>query len=101
MKEVPFIVQLLEFMGITVPKPITIKVDNMGAVYMSRNSASSARTRHMDTRHKFVNDLQEQGLIKVEFVPTAENTADTLTKNVTTELFAIHNQQLVEEKELL
>ena len=48
-KEVPFIVQILRFLGVEVKTPVEVKVDNVGAIYMSQNQASSTRTRHMDT----------------------------------------------------
>jgi hypothetical protein len=49
-KEILFVVQVLLDMGIPVKTPITVKVDNMGAVFMVNNTTSSARTRHIDTR---------------------------------------------------
>ena len=34
-KEVPFIVQILRFLGVEVKTPVEVKVDNVGAIYMS------------------------------------------------------------------
>ena len=76
-KEVPFIVQVLLFMGVKVELPAKVKVDNMGAVYMSESTTSSMRTRHIDTQYKYVTSLQEQGLIKVEFVKSEDNCSDS------------------------
>jgi hypothetical protein len=47
-KEILFVVQVLLDVGIPVKTPITVKVDNMGAVFMVNNATSSARTRHID-----------------------------------------------------
>jgi hypothetical protein len=58
----------------------------------------SARTRHADLRQKFTADLQEKGLIKINFVKSEENTSDIMTKNVTVELFEKHVQGLVIDK---
>ena len=77
-KEIPFIVQVLLF------------VDNMGATYMSENSAPSARTRHADLQQKFTAELQEKGLIKVDFMRSEDNTVEILMKNVSVELFQHH-----------
>jgi hypothetical protein len=45
-KETLFVVD----MGIPVKTPITVKVDNIGAVFMVDNATSSTRTCHIDTR---------------------------------------------------
>jgi hypothetical protein len=58
-REVPFMVQLLLFLGIKVELPVKVKVDNVGAIYMSENNMSTGRTQHMDTRWYYVNDLQK------------------------------------------
>jgi hypothetical protein len=78
--------------------PIKIKVDNMGAVYMSENISNSSRTRHLDTRIKYIASLQEEGLIKVEFIRSEENGSDIATKNVIADLFEVHIKQLVADK---
>jgi hypothetical protein len=97
-KEVPFLVQLLLFIGVKVKLPMQVKVDNMGAIHMSENTTPSARTRHADIRQKFTADLQDKGLIKVDFVKSEDNTSDILTKNVSVDLFKYHTQHLIVEK---
>jgi hypothetical protein len=97
-KEVPFIIQVLLFMNAKIKLPVQIRVDNMGAIYMSENSMPSARTRHADLRTKFTADLQEKGLIKIDFVKSEDNTSDIMTKNVTVELFEKHISGLIMNK---
>ena len=97
-REIPFIVQILLFLGIPVKLPVVVHVDNIGAIFMSENTTSSNRTRHMDTRWHFVNDFQQDGLIKVEFVKSAENISDVQTKNVTGEIHQTHLGKYVSEK---
>jgi hypothetical protein len=53
---------------------------------MTENSTSSSRTRHMDTRYFFVKEMQNDGLIKVDFVQSEENVSDIATKNVSGEI---------------
>lgn len=98
-KEIPFIVQMLLFMEVKIKLPIIVRVDNMGAVYMAESATASARTRHMDTRHRYVNSLQEQGLIKVVFVRSGLNKADPATKNTTVETFEAHAPSLEVNKD--
>ena len=82
-KEVPFIAQILLFMGIKVELPAKARIDNVGAMFMSENVSSAPRTRHMDSRLWWLTDLQETGLADVSFAPTKDNVADVGTKNVT------------------
>jgi hypothetical protein len=49
-KEVMFVKQVLESMGIEIKLPILIKVDNVGAIYLSNNFVLSQRTKHIDIR---------------------------------------------------
>ena len=46
-------------MVINIKLPVTDKIDNMGAVFMSEISAFYARTGHMGTRFNYVNNIKE------------------------------------------
>lgn len=99
MKEVPFTVQLLLFLGIPVELPVIVHVDNVGAVCMSQNNASASSTGHMDTRHRFVNELQDELLVKLAFVRSEDNPSDLATENVSGETHDTHVGKLVVAKE--
>jgi hypothetical protein len=43
-KEVPFVVQILLFLGIPVKLPVAALIDNVGAIFMMENTTSSSRT---------------------------------------------------------
>ena len=94
-KDVLFVVNVLESLGIEVEKPIIVRVDNMGAVFMSQNNSSGARTRHVDTRWHFVRELVEDKFIEVVFVKSEENKSDLFTKNLSGELFDKHVDDFV------
>ena len=53
-KELTFIVQLLKTMNITVELPITVHVDNFGAIWLSNNRNTGDRTKHINIRIAFV-----------------------------------------------
>ena len=97
-KEVPFIAQILLFMGIQIELPVQVWIDNVGAIFMSENVSSSTRTRHMDTRWWYVNQLQEQGMVKVNFVPTKDNVSDIGTKNVQAVDYERHEKRLISSR---
>ena len=65
-KELKFIVQLLQTMNIEVELPITVHVDNVGAIWLSNNRTTSDRTKNIDIRTSFVKEYQEDGKIIIE-----------------------------------
>ena len=48
-REVPFISQILLFQEIKLELPVEVKIDNVGAIFVSDKQLSTSRTRHMDT----------------------------------------------------
>ena len=99
-KELKFIVQLLQTMNIEVKLPITVNVDNVGAIWLSKNRTTSDRTRHIDIRTSFVKEYQEDGKIIFKFVKSEENEADIFTKNTTTVIFSNHQKKLVWNRQM-
>ena len=97
-KELKFIVQLLQTMNIEVELPITVHVDNVGAIWLSNNRTTSDRTKHIDIRTSFVKEYQEDGKIIIKFVKSEENEADLFTKNTTNVIFSNHQKKLVWDK---
>ena len=97
-KELKFIVQLLQTMNIEVELPITVHVDNVGAIWLSNNRTTSDRTKHIDIRTAFVKELQEDGKIIIQFVKSEENEADIFTKNTTNVIYNNHQKNLVWDK---
>ena len=51
-----FAVQLLGTMKIAVKYPVTVRVDNMGAIFMASNIMTTCHTKHVDIRYKYVNE---------------------------------------------
>jgi len=94
-KEIKFIWMILKSMGFDVKSPITVRVDNIGAIFMSENVTTSDRTKHIDTRFRFVNEFVADGFIEVIFVRTKENVADIFTKNTNSETSAPHHDRLL------
>ena len=97
-KELKFIVQLLQTMNIEVELPSTVHVDNVGAIWLSNNCTTSDRTKHIDIRTSFVKEYQEDGKIIIKFVKSEENDADIFTKNTTNVIFSNHQKKLVWDK---
>ena len=82
-------------MGINVQLPITVHVDNMGAVFMSNNVTTTNRTKHVDVRSKFVREFVQDGVIVIRFVRSEDNDSDVMTKNLGSLLHARHASKMV------
>ena len=95
-KEILFIRQILESIGIKIQYPIVIKVDNIGAMFLCNNFSTSQRTKHIDIRQHFVRGYIEDDILKVVFVRSEDNDADIFTKNVTEDLYIKHSSKMVE-----
>ena len=80
-KEIKFLYQLLRSMEIKLPLPNKIKVDNMEAIWLASNSGVSERTKHVVIRDHFVRSYVMDEVVTIDFVKSAENTSDIMTKN--------------------
>jgi len=79
-KDLLFVLNLLEFLNVSIEKPVTVWNDNQGAVKIANDLSSVARTRHISMKYFFVQDHVEKGDIVVRFKPTDEMLADMMTK---------------------
>ena len=98
-KEIKFIVQVMESMGLQVELPIVVRADNVGAIGLSKNLSTSQRTKHINVRYNFVREFVEDEFIKIIFVRSEENHADIFTKNVNREVFEKHVENFVGKDE--
>ena len=96
-KVLKFVVQLLQTMNVTVELPITVHVDNVGAIWLSNKRNTGDRTKHID-RRTFVKENQEDGKIIIKLVKSEDNEADISTKNTTNIIFQKHQEKLVWDK---
>ena len=97
-KELKFIVQVLQTMDVEVELPITVHVDNVGAIWLSNSRTTSDRTKHIDIRTSFVKEYQEDGKIIIKFGKSGDNEAESYTKNTTNAIFQNHWKKLVWDK---
>ena len=51
-KEILFVLQILECMKISVILPVIVRVDYGGANFMSKNITTTSHTKHVDIRYK-------------------------------------------------
>jgi ribonuclease HI len=54
--------------------------DNQSVIALAKNPVAHARAKHIDIRHHFIREAVQDNIIWVQYIPTAEMTADSLTK---------------------
>ena len=88
--EIVYVRTLLRELGMEQQRPTTLRVDNTGAVELSRDRKSCHRSRHVDRRYFKVRELNAAEVLAVEHVPTELNRADFLTKPLDEDTFSRH-----------
>ena len=56
-------------------------------------------TTHMDCRIMFLRELKEDGVIRVQWIPSGENSSDIFTKNFDEQTFIKHVKTICGESE--
>jgi hypothetical protein len=94
-KEISFIIQLLQTINIEVELPVKVHVDNIGAIWLANNQNTSERTKHVDIRTHFVREFIVNEMIDIVFVKSEDNDSDIFNKNLRGELHNKHSQKMV------
>jgi hypothetical protein len=77
-----FAMRVLESVGLTVKKPMTLTIDNKGAVDYANNWSTGGRMRHASIRLNFVRELKEAGMVEINWCKSENMPADLFTKNL-------------------
>ena len=78
---------LLHELGFSQKQPTIIHEDNQGAIALSLNDGFHGRTKHIAIRHHFIREAVANGSVILQYIPSAAQLADLLTKNVATKIF--------------
>ena len=78
-QEAKFLRSILLDFGVAQP-PTVIHEDNQPAINIAENRLTSQRTKHIDIKYHFIREAIVDGIIKLQYIPTAEQLADILTK---------------------
>jgi hypothetical protein len=60
--------------------PAVIHVDNQAAMASAKDFRVSQRSKHIATKHFYIRNLLEDGVYKLQYIPSRSNLADILTK---------------------
>lgn len=78
--EITRTVRLLEELGVTNLKPVTLHCDNQSALHIAKNPVFHERTKHIEIDCHFTRDKVLEGLIQFTYLPTKNQLADVFTK---------------------
>lgn len=92
--ELDWIKQLLSFLHVSIPYQPVLYCDNMSAIALTCNPVLHQRTKHIEVDIHFVRERVNKKLLTVQFVPSAEQYADILTKGLSAPLYQTHCRNL-------
>ena len=90
--------KVLQSMLLKVELPFVVEVDNKGAVDLINGWSIGGGTKHMDCRIMFLRELKEDGVIRVQWIPSGENVSDIFTKNTDKKTFLKHVKTICGEE---
>lgn len=79
-QEVVWLRRLLADMGETLDGPTCIMEDNQGCIQFVHSDRINRRSKHIETKERYVRELCDQKVIRLEYCPTEIMAADILTK---------------------
>ncbi len=86
-KEVMWINHLLSEIGRKPALPVIMHEDNQSCIKMAANPVVSARTKYLETKMHFIRDRVHAGEIELSYIPTKQQLADIMTKNLPRALY--------------
>ena len=92
-QEIKWLRQLLKSLN-GQEKKIQLWVDNQGAIQFVRSTEFHRRTKHIDNKWNFVKEEVQCGNIELNYVPSKEQLADLLTKNLSKGTLNVLKNQL-------
>ena len=92
--QVMWMKQTLQYMKVSITEPISIKCDNTSAISISKKHVLHSKTKHILIKYHFLGEQVEKKIVKMEYVPTKEQTTDIFTKPLAREPFEYLREKL-------
>jgi len=68
--------------------------DNQSALAIVENPCYHKRTKHFDIKHHYIHDQVQKGVMTLQYLPTAQMTADIFTKALPRQAHELHMASL-------
>ena len=82
-----YVSNIIESLDLHTQKLSNVGTDNKGAMDLGNTNTTTRRSKHIDVRHHYVQEQQEQGKIKLFDIDRKKNPADIFTKPLAAESF--------------
>ena len=81
-EEAVYIQRLFKELGFNQLTDTTVLSDNCDAQKFAKNPVFHKRTKHIDVRHHFAQEIIENNRLEIEYIATDQMAADVLTKGL-------------------
>jgi hypothetical protein len=76
------------------PESTIIYCDNQSCIRLSEHPVFHERSKHIEIKYYFIRDKVWEGEVKLEYIPTDEQTANILTKPLSRIKFAYFREKM-------
>src|SRR5258708_37802217 len=73
---------------------IDLCCDYQGAIFLASNPAQEHRSKHIDIRYHYIREYVEEKKVSLTYIPTTDQVADLMTKNLSYEKVKLFRQSL-------
>lgn len=80
--ELMWAMNLLDSIGVAVPKPVMIYGDNQSCISVTVEPRKHKRMKHIEIQHFFVRELIERGRVQLKYLQSGDQVADLMTKGL-------------------
>ncbi|CAL1386830.1 unnamed protein product [Linum trigynum] len=80
--EITWLCRLLSELGVVVRVPVRLHVDNTSAIRIATNPVLLDRTKHIEVHVHYIRQLVTEGVVELAYITSEDQTADLLTKAV-------------------
>ena len=94
-KELIPIRRILQELGQIQNEPTQVLIDNQSTIKIANSEESTARTKHIDLRHKWINEQVENKNIEIKYIASKDQAADILTKPLQKGKFVYNRAKLL------
>jgi len=95
-KTIKYLRYLLKELGIPQNKPTILYEDNEACIAMTKNKMVTGRSKHIELKQHYVREQVGLNNIELQYIPTKQQRADLLTKNLPRPAFESLRQQLMQ-----
>jgi hypothetical protein len=93
-REAVWLRKLLSDLFRTELEPTVIHCDNQSCIKLTENPVFHDRSKHIEMRYHYIRDMIQRKVLSLQYVPTAEQTADIFTKPLPLIKFAYFRDKL-------